>query len=43
MKDIFKKIPLIIAYAVSGIIAGVGIIILIVWYMWKAKLIFPVN
>ncbi|KKK97729.1 hypothetical protein LCGC14_2649860 [marine sediment metagenome] len=40
---IFKKIPLIIAYAISGAMVGLGFIILIAWYLWKANLIFPVN
>ena len=38
--SIFKKIPFIIAYA---IMLGIGLIILIVWFIWKANLIFPVT
>ncbi len=41
--SIFKKIPLIIAYAIIGIMLGLGLIILIVWFMWKANLIFSVT
>ena len=41
--SIFKKIPLIIIYAIIVIMLGIGLIILIVWFIWEANLIFPVT